>query len=83
MARGKLRSPADRGRKGGKARLRTMNAEERSRVARRAALARWSRTTKAERRDALRKAISARQARRRAARAAKSANSASQHPPSH
>jgi len=53
------------GRKGGKASLRTMTPEERRRRARHAALARHARTTKAERSEAMRRAVLARWRKRR------------------
>ena len=60
MAKRKLLDPADRGRKGGKARLRTMSPEQRQRSARRAVLARWRKATAKERSEAARKAVLAR-----------------------
>lgn len=63
MVKKKLLDPAARGRKGGKARLRTMTVEERQRSARGAVLARWRKTTAEERSKAARKAVLARWAR--------------------
>lgn len=63
MVKRRLFDRAARGRKGGKARLRTMTGEERQRSARRAVLARWRKTTAEERSEAARKAVLARWAR--------------------
>ncbi len=60
MAAKKLLDPADRGRKGGKASLRTMTPKERQHRARRAVLARWKRTTKAQRQEIARQVVLAR-----------------------
>lgn len=53
------------GRKGGKARLRTMTREERQDIARRAARAWFKKTTKEQRQAIARKAVQARWARAR------------------
>jgi hypothetical protein len=66
MIRKKLLDPAERGRKGGKARLLSMTPEERQFGARRAALARWRGMTKVQRREIGRKTAQARWARERA-----------------
>ncbi len=58
--REKLLHPADRGRKGGKASLLTMSAEQRRRRARRAALVRWKKTSRIQRSEELRRVVLAR-----------------------
>jgi hypothetical protein len=63
MVKRKLLDPAARGRKGGKARLRTMTTEERQRSARTAVLARWLKATAEQKSEAARKAVLARWAR--------------------
>ncbi len=66
MVTKKLLDPADRGRKGGKARLRTMTAQQRQHSAKRAVLARWRKATAEEKSEAARKAVLARWARTKA-----------------
>ena len=67
----KLLDPAARGRKGGKARLHTMTAEERQRSARGAVLARWRKATAEERSESARKAVLARWAKAKTKKRAK------------